>query len=216
MLQKIGYDGKFLPKPDSPCYHLPDNTGPDGCAIFYNTNRFVLFKTNHRVLKVKGVQSNQVALMCHLKCKTSGRVFAVCTTHLKARKSPILAAVRDEQGKDLMNFVEHETGTETPFILTGDFNAEANEPVIKRIRSKLSSVYEDHLPAEYSSPSNWTQRVNEEETKQTVDYIFFQKERMTVRSVLDLYSPDLLTPLPNDQYPSDHLSLVAHLSINAS
>lgn len=215
MLQKIGYDGKFIDKPDSPCYHLPGNTGPDGCAIFYNTNRFVLLKTSHRILRVQNVESNQVALLCHFKCKASGRVFAVCTTHLKARKSLLLSAVRDEQGLDLLQFLDKECPSTIPFIVTGDFNAEANEPVIRRMRTRMSSAYDDYFPSGFCPPSNWTQRIGEEETKQTVDYIFYQKEKMSLSSVLDLYSPHLLAPLPNDQYPSDHLSLAASFALTS-
>ena len=33
-LKTIGYSGKFIPKPDSPCIYLQGNNGPDGCAIF--------------------------------------------------------------------------------------------------------------------------------------------------------------------------------------
>ena len=33
-LKSIGYTGKFIPKPDSPCIYLQGNNGPDGCAIF--------------------------------------------------------------------------------------------------------------------------------------------------------------------------------------
>lgn len=212
MLQKVGFDGKFIPKPDSPCYHLPDNTGPDGCAIFYNTDRFVLLKTSSRILHVNGLESNQVALLCTFKCKVSGRIFAVATTHLKARKGSLLSLVRDEQGKDLLRFVESECHPfKIPFIITGDFNAETTEPVYQTMSENLSSVYQDNLPPRYlSHPSNWTQRESEEsETRQTVDYMFYPRDSMTVTSILDLYSPDLKTPLPNDQYPSDHLSLGA-------
>ena len=228
MLQKIGYDGKFVPKPDSPCYHLPGNTGPDGCAILYNTNKLVLIKTTSKVLTVAGVPSNQVALLCHFKIKGSGRIIAVCTTHLKARKSPLLAAVRDEQGKDLIDFVGREVvSCTTPLVVTGDFNAESWEPVVKRMRRSFASAYDDHYPAGHAlPPSNWTQRQEEEETRQTVDYIFYSREsgggsgtsggcKMRVTGVLDLHSPDLLTPLPNDQYPSDHLSLAASFSLSS-
>ena len=217
MLQKVGFDGKFAPKPDSPCYHLPENTGPDGCAIFYNTNRFILLKTTSRVLLVNGLESNQVALLCHFKCKISGKVFAVATTHLKARKGALLSMVRDEQGKDLLRFVQEEClPFNTPFIITGDFNAESTEPVYKTMSDSLSSVYQDNLPPRYlTSPSNWTRRESEDfETKQTVDYMFYPRDAMTVTSILDMYSPDLKNALPNDQYPSDHLSLAARFLLH--
>ena len=55
-----GYSGIFLPKPDSPCIYLPDNNGPDGCALFYKKDKFLLQSMNTRTLEVWHVQSNQV------------------------------------------------------------------------------------------------------------------------------------------------------------
>lgn len=51
----------FFPKPDSPCMYIKDNNGPDGCAIFFRSNRFELVKCETRVLEVWRVQSNQVS-----------------------------------------------------------------------------------------------------------------------------------------------------------
>lgn len=98
ILQKIGYDGLFVPKPDSPCYHLPGNTGPDGCAIFFKTQKLALERSASRVLQVCGCRTNQVVLACHLRIIATGKTFCVATTHLKARKGPLLAELRDEQG----------------------------------------------------------------------------------------------------------------------
>lgn len=228
MLQKVGYDGKFVGKPDSPCNHLPGNTGPDGCAIFYNTNRLVLMKTTHRIIQVFGCPSNQVILLCHFKCKLTGKTFCVATTHLKARKGKLLASFRNEQGmfhlqnfthrmpkisiltlgKDILNFLEDECGSR-PFVVTGDFNARSTEPVYRTMTKTLSSAYSGQ-----KGDSNWTCRVGEDETKQTVDYIFYQKDKMSVSCILNLDSCDLKCAIPNDQYPSDHLSLVAKLHVS--
>lgn len=43
-LSSIGYNGSFVPKPDSPCIYFSENTGPDGCAIFYKKTKFDLVK----------------------------------------------------------------------------------------------------------------------------------------------------------------------------
>ena len=59
-LQSIGYSGRFLHKPDSPCVYLPNNNGPDGCAIFFKTSKFDLISWATKVLKVWDVASNQV------------------------------------------------------------------------------------------------------------------------------------------------------------
>ena len=59
-LNALGYSGHFTPKPDSPCLYLPENAGPDGCAIFYKRDKFDFIQQNNRILEVWKVQSNQV------------------------------------------------------------------------------------------------------------------------------------------------------------
>ncbi|RWS01322.1 nocturnin-like isoform X1 [Dinothrombium tinctorium] len=210
MLKPVGYEGKFIPKPDSPCYYLEGNTGPDGCAIFYNRSRFTLLSTSSRVIQVYDCPSNQVILICKFKCKFSDKVICVSSTHLKARKGPILSCLRDEQGKDILNQLQSECGS-IPTILAGDFNADPSEPVYKTMRAKFSSAYCEAL-GEEPSFTNWTKREKEEETKQTLDYIFFTREHFKVQSVLDLQE-GLRQPIPNSQYPSDHLSLIASFTM---
>ena len=41
ILTSLGYQGRFVAKPDSPCLYVEDNNGPDGCALFYRTEKFV-------------------------------------------------------------------------------------------------------------------------------------------------------------------------------
>lgn len=215
VLATIGYEGKFLAKPDSPCYHITGNSGPDGCAIFYNVHKYTLLKTSHRIVQVNNCQTNQVVLVCHLRCKQTGKTFCVATTHLKARKGPILSAFRNQQGKDILNFLADDC-SHRPIILTGDFNAEKSEPVYSTMTSKgskLTSAYCEAFPTQ-TMYSNWTRRQNEEETKQTVDYMFYTKESLRCVSALDLRSKQLVSPMPNDQYPSDHLSLVARFQLH--
>ena len=36
-LSKVGYDGIFKSKLDSPCLYVTPSYGPDGCALFYKT-----------------------------------------------------------------------------------------------------------------------------------------------------------------------------------
>lgn len=61
VLSKLGYRGVFMPKPDSPCLYLPNNSGPDGCAIFWDEKKFKLVAQETRVVEVWHVQSNQVS-----------------------------------------------------------------------------------------------------------------------------------------------------------
>lgn len=40
--------------------YIKGNNGPDGCAIFYNEDKFDFIKSETRILEVWRVQSNQV------------------------------------------------------------------------------------------------------------------------------------------------------------
>ena len=40
VLASLGYLGRFVAKPDSPCLYVANNNGPDGCAIFYRADTF--------------------------------------------------------------------------------------------------------------------------------------------------------------------------------
>ena len=93
-LGSVGYCGKFLAKPDSPCIYMEGNTGPDGCAIFYKRAKFSLVGWVWRVLEVWRVESNQVVLCATLRHTLLNRELCVVTTHLKARKGALLSTLR--------------------------------------------------------------------------------------------------------------------------
>jgi nocturnin len=98
ILSRLGYGGIFVPKPDSPCNYMENNCGPDGCAIFWKLNRLDLIKYSKRILRVYKYQTNQVVLCATFRHRESDRELCVATTHLKARRGPILSAFRYEQG----------------------------------------------------------------------------------------------------------------------
>jgi hypothetical protein len=35
VLRRLGYDGRFVAKPNSPCQHSRDPSLADGCALFW-------------------------------------------------------------------------------------------------------------------------------------------------------------------------------------
>lgn len=169
ILSTQNYEGIFFPKPDSPCLYINENNGPDGCAIFYKTNKIELINHETRILEVWRIQSNQVAIAANLRVRETGKEFTVCTTHLKARHGALLAKLRNEQGKvsfvraalnsgkfiidcffrfsqDLLKFVQS-VANDRPVLMCGDFNAEPNEPIYSTIinhdQMKWSSGYAD-------------------------------------------------------------------------
>ncbi|KAF2892734.1 hypothetical protein ILUMI_13440 [Ignelater luminosus] len=213
-----GYSGMFFPKPDSPCFYIEGNNGPDGCAIFYRKNKFELVKTENKILEIWRVQSNQVALLAVLRIRETGQEICITTTHLKARQGALLSTLRNEQGKDLLQFISNHCDNR-PIILCGDFNAEPTEPVYSTILSNqlfaFSSAYagsqEDVSNSADGEPLYTTWKIREEgEVCHTIDYVFYSKNAMDVEAVLDFPSSEDIGEdrVPSFLYPSDHFSLV--------
>ncbi|XP_012267234.2 nocturnin isoform X2 [Athalia rosae] len=221
-LETQGYGGMFFPKPDSPCLYLDGNNGPDGCAVFYRRDKFDFVKSDTRVLEVWRVQSNQVAVAVVLRVKETGREFLVAGTHLKARSGALLSTLRNEQGKDLLDFVSS-TAEGRPVILCGDFNAEPSEPIYRTVLShqelNLGSAYADFscetdIPSIDREPPYTTWKVRDEgEVCHTIDYVFYNKDVFAVNAILQFPTSDDIGEgrVPSFRYPSDHFSLCCDL-----
>lgn len=221
-----GYTGMFFPKPDSPCFYINGNNGPDGCALFFRSDKFELVKAETRILEIWRIQSNQVALLMILKIKQTGQEICVATTHLKAKHSALLATLRNEQGKDLVQFVKDKSEGR-PVVLCGDFNAEPQEPVYSTVLKgyqNLASAYAECnandeielLPSASREPPYTTWKIREEgEVCHTIDYVFYTKDRLELEGVLEFPTEKDVGSgrVPNLSYPSDHFSLVCDLRI---
>ena len=224
LLATCGYEGFFFPKPDSPTLYVPNNNGPDGCAVFYRSDKVELIKDERIVLKtLPGMQdTNQVSIIVHLRLKDSGKEVAVATTHLKAKNG--WEKLRHLQGAYLANYLE-EAVPDKPLILCGDFNAENTEPVYSVFSKSalgLNSAYQEAggkgIEPDYTS---WKIRGSsdgktEKESKRTIDYIWYSREKSTLHSVFSLPTPEQIgeNRLPSHTYPSDHLSLAADFVLN--
>lgn len=158
-----------------------------------------------------------------LKIKETGQEFCVTTTHLKARNGALLSTLRNEQGKDLLNFVQkhHEN---QPVIICGDFNAEPTEPVYSTIIDsslELGSAYADcdnnsSVPSCQREPPYTTWKIRDEgEICHTIDYVFYTKKNLEVEAVLQLPSGEDIgtNRVPSFAYPSDHFSLVCDFKL---
>jgi len=220
-LGSIGYQGRFLAKPDSACVYQDNNTGPDGCAIFYQDSVFSCTQVRTKVLEVWGAKTNQVVLMISLTHKQSRKDVCIATTHLKARRGDLLSSIRNEQGKDILQFLQ-EMNTDIPIILTGDFNDEPSDLVYETItgneRTPLVSAYKikedtDEEEDDILEYTTWKIRETGEE-KKVHDYIFHSPQLETV-STLNMPTEDQVGDdrLPSLQFPSDHLSLVVDIRI---
>jgi len=218
-LASLNYQGHFFPKPDSPCIYLPENSGPDGCAIFFKKDKFSLQKLESRVIEVWRVQSNQVVLSAILRSKLTGNELMVATTHLKARSGTLLSTLRNEQGKDLLQYLKQEAG-DRPIIISGDFNAEPTEPVYNTMIEGIDDIRFQSAYAEANGGvevpyTTWKIREDGEHI-QTLDYVFHTPEDVQVEAVLDFPSGDEigLDRLPSHSYASDHFSLACDFKVS--
>uniref|UniRef100_A0A2I2ZFD5 Nocturnin n=1 Tax=Gorilla gorilla gorilla TaxID=9595 RepID=A0A2I2ZFD5_GORGO len=217
LLSRLGYQGTFFPKPWSPCLDVEHNNGPDGCALFFLQNRFKLVNSANIRLTAMTLKTNQVAIAQTLECKESGRQFCIAVTHLKARTG--WERFRSAQGCDLLQNLQNITqGAKIPLIVCGDFNAEPTEEVYKRFASSslnLNSAYKLLSADGQSEPPYTTWKIRTSgECRHTLDYIWYSKHALNVKSALDLLTEEQIGPnrLPSFNYPSDHLSLVCDFS----
>ena len=219
LLSRLGYQGTFFPKPWSPCLDVEHNNGPDGCALFFLQNRFKLVNSANIRLTAMTLKTNQVAIAQTLECKESSRQLCIAVTHLKARTG--WERFRSAQGCDLLQNLQTITqGAKIPLIVCGDFNAEPTEEVYKHFASSslnLNSAYKLLSADGQSEPPYTTWKIRTSgECRHTLDYIWYSRQALSVRSALDLLTEEQIGPnrLPSFNYPSDHLSLVCDFSFN--
>lgn len=136
---------------------------------------------------------------------------------MKARNGALLSTLRNEQGKDLLEFVLNHS-EDYPVILCGDFNAEPTEPVyssiINHARLGLASAYATSNEGQEPPYTTWKIR-DEGEVCHTIDYIFYTKRRLRVDATLDFPTGDQIGAcrVPSFIYPSDHFSLVCDFTL---
>jgi nocturnin len=82
------------------------------------------------------VESNQVVLSLLLTHRKTGKELCVATTHLKARAGDLLTSMRNEQGKDILDWLQT-TRESRPVIISGDFNADPGEPVYSTMTGSI-------------------------------------------------------------------------------
>ena len=207
-----GYRGIFYGKPDSPCLYIRGNQGPDGCAVFYDSSKLTLQKSDSVILKFEdGDMSNQVSVMCRFQTKSEEpKDFFVAATHLKAK--PGFEDSRKEQSKYLTKYI-YDNYKEYPIVVCGDFNGEANEPLYEIMTSShldLTSAYTS-LSADGKEPKYTTWKIRSKgEVCHTIDYVWYTKKGLKLISLLDIPSDNEIgeKKLPSFRYPSDHISLV--------
>eukprot|EP00795_Rhopilema_esculentum_P000578 gene578-10266_t len=218
LFEELDFSGFFFPKKDSPCLRTPDNNGPDGVAIFYRKSKFSLIEIDSRYLNNTEKQpSNQPVLICMLQSKQSEKCVCFAATHFKAKKG--FEELRAVQAKSCLHFIEEfrkKVSPESAVILCGDFNGAPSEKFYEILENHcgkyLQSAYKEANGKELTY-TTWKIR-QDNETKHTIDYIWFSHEQLKVVSFLDLPVEDDVpeSRFPSFSCPSDHLPLCCEFS----
>ena len=214
-LMKCGFVGIFYPKPNSPCLYEEISYGPDGCAVFYDSSKLKLLKSDNVILKAFNRRSNQVSVICHFQTMTDDhKDFSIAVTHLKSDRDFDCQKIRRQQAIFLIKYLK-DKHLNHPLILCGDFNFPPLEEAYNIIKScdlGLVSV-NTHLSQKGHEPMYTFWTIYREELCKTVDYIWYTEKGFKVKSVLNMASEEEIGPgrLPSFSYPSDHLSQVADM-----
>ena len=210
-LKAVGYDGVFRAKENSPCLNFSNNSGPDGCALFYDEHRFSVEDTKDVVLQASdGTETSQVALVVQLFDKSQQKPLCCVVTHLKAKAGN--EELRLAQGKHLLKTTYGSKTEKTPLLICGDFNADPSEPVyglmVEKecgLSLKSASVSACGHEAKFTT---WKVRPGKE-VKHTIDYVWHSGDLMVtgfVNTPAESEVPE--GRFPCLEYPSDHLSLI--------
>ena len=220
-LEKVGYNGYFFPKIDSPALYTENSNGPDGCAMFYRTSQLELTKQDPVVLQANGSLCNQVCIISTFKSKNMPTEFLVATTHLKAKEG--WGELRFQQGSWLLQYLE-KNYKHLPMIITGDFNGSHVEPVYSAFRDSslgLASTYALASTDGKTEPPYTTFKIRggaqsgEKVSCRTIDYMWITKAKWDMTKYLSIPTDEEIGPdrLPSFTYPSDHFSLAADYTL---
>ena len=219
-LKERGFEGIFKPKPSSPCLRVHGNSGPDGCALFYNVKKFsCLDKWEFCLRNRDGEETNKVAVLVKLEVQqhadtlTDSKPLQLCVavTHLKAKAGRAELRLRTAQGAHLYEEMKKFCG-DLPGVVCGDFNAVASEPVylhFKEASSWLESAYFTANSGKEPPLTSWKIRPGGKESKVTIDYVWYTVQLLNVNAVWSIPSEKEIgeDALPSLTYPSDHIAL---------
>lgn len=209
-LSSKGFDGIFSPKKDSPCLRVADNSGPDGVAMFYKTEKFVLKETVSKYLLEETDKEGKNPLILNVFEHTySKQIFIIGVTHLKAKKG--FEERRKAQSKSAISMIKelackYESAS---IIVCGDFNGIPEEPFYKVfLEEGFQSAF---VEATGKEPEFTTWKIRPTgETQHTIDYVWqFKEKALKVCGFLDIMSAECvpLERFPAYGQPSDHIPL---------
>ena len=214
-----GYKGYFAPKLHSPCFKYDDNNGPDGVALFFKTDRYILKDlVIDYLLDETQTKGNQAVLLAVLHDKVSASTFIVAVTHLKAKSGFEDRRLSQTNGCiDLINKTL-ETFNNASVIWCADFNSEETElchQAISQSKFNFKNAYNEFLDNSNYTYTTWKCRPTSEK-KQVIDYVFYTSAVFAAQNILMLPEDDDIPAekFPSFNHPSDHVSLCVDFAYN--
>ncbi|RNA68438.1 endonuclease/exonuclease/phosphatase family protein [Alteribacter keqinensis] len=187
------------------------------CAIFYNHRMLEVAESGQFWLSETPKKPNSVSWesdyprICTwavLRVKSSGSVFAVYNTHLdhisqEARQRGIQLIVK--------KINEAAVQRNIPFVLTGDFNSQPDNPVIRYLRGEEPLYGEtaelvDCFTGMGSEPGTTLHNFEGGSSGKPIDYIFSGKNARVIKTEVDRSSI-------NGIYPSDHYPVISTVEL---
>lgn len=178
----------------SDCNAKDDNQIRDdnhGCATFVNSKNFIIHKGGWEKL-----EGSQIFSYVILSSKLNYEPFLFGACHLKAK--PGFESIRKEQVEDIyfcvneLQYYQH--------IIVGDFNDTPYSECVEIMRNKGYDMYHPEFTTHKSR--------NNQVVKRVIDYIFYKG--ITIGEKYETQPKELL---PNKDFPSDHVPLVAEFEI---
>lgn len=218
-LAEHGYDSVYVQRPSS----STDASGwsgrfkNDGCAIFYRSNILRLEQAYSLVFADK---YDRVALFAHFTHRASRKQFVVTTTHLYwDSKQPEVQLAELREIEAVLFALLQETSESLPVFLVGDFN---NGPESTPISFVRENMLNQGFASAYGAPEFTSYNYRR---KWTIDYIFYQPDKVQVSELARLPSVAEVTAdpgpvswdpqsrgIPNSLIPSDHVPLRANFT----
>jgi mRNA deadenylase 3'-5' endonuclease subunit Ccr4 len=194
-------------------------------TAFFFRRSSVSLVTSRCVLLEKGEGKNKIALMGLFVCKKDiSFPFVFVGTHLKAKDG-----FEDERAQQMVSllketedFQKEFNSEDVPVIVAGDLNDVPGSPVCKTIEDHslgFQSAYDLAYKKDDSCGYFTTSKKHTADVliRRVVDYIYYTAARMRCIGVLGIpnvwYMPE---HLPTEQFPSDHLSIVAYFQSRIS
>lgn len=219
-MEELGYKGIFIAKEKSPTVKL--GYPADGCSIFYRASRFEAVSEGKGEVYMgeDGSPMTQHNLRITLRDRETSRELVVATTHLKAKAGEEENKLRVAQTKQLLAGLQQdcsdpEGSVPRLVILAADFNTTPEMEPVKLVQCHpigLQSVLQPEglFQAHFST---WKFR-GEKEKKELIDFMWHSKELEPVSGWAMPTEVEIGEKgLPNEGYPSDHLSLMYTFAI---